>query len=65
MSGLNEDFVDLLESFLAHEVEFVVVGAHALAARWRHATWCEVNCTDVASPKNVDVKDLRPPAVPA
>jgi len=29
---LNDDFVDLLQAFLDAEVEFVVVGAHALAA---------------------------------
>lgn len=29
MLGLNEDFVDILEGFLARGVEFVVVGAHA------------------------------------
>ncbi|MCK6683030.1 MAG: hypothetical protein L6R30_11515 [Thermoanaerobaculia bacterium] len=30
-TGLNEDFLDLLAAFSAHEVAFVVVGAHALA----------------------------------
>jgi hypothetical protein len=29
---LNEDFVDLLRAFLTAGVEFIVVGAHALAA---------------------------------
>ena len=29
---LNDDFVDLLRALLAAQVEFVVVGAHALAA---------------------------------
>lgn len=29
---LNEDFVDLLRALLAANVEFVIVGAHALAA---------------------------------
>lgn len=29
---LNEDFIDLLRSLLEAEVEFVIVGAHALAA---------------------------------
>jgi hypothetical protein len=31
-SGLNPDFLDLLEAFVAAQVEFIVVGAHALAA---------------------------------
>lgn len=29
--GLNDDFLDLLRAFVEAEVEFVVVGAHALA----------------------------------
>jgi len=29
---MNQDFVELLRAFVDHEVEFVVVGAHALAA---------------------------------
>jgi hypothetical protein len=29
---LNEDFVDLLRCFVSEHVEFVIVGAHALAA---------------------------------
>lgn len=31
-AGLNPDFLDLLEAFSAAKVEFIVVGAHALAA---------------------------------
>lgn len=31
--GLNPDFLDLLLLFRRHGVEFVVVGAHALAAQ--------------------------------
>lgn len=30
--GFNEDFTDLLEIFLEADVEFLVVGAHAMAA---------------------------------
>jgi hypothetical protein len=29
--GLNEDFVDVLNCFLEGDVEFLVVGAHAMA----------------------------------
>ena len=29
---MNQDFRDLLAEFNAHEVEYLVVGAHALAA---------------------------------
>jgi catalase len=29
---VNRDFVELLQSFDDHEVEFLIVGAHALAA---------------------------------
>jgi len=29
---LNEDFLDMLQALCEHDVEFVVVGAHALAA---------------------------------
>jgi hypothetical protein len=29
---VNRDFVELLQSFADHEVEFLIVGAHALAA---------------------------------
>ncbi len=32
---LNEDFVDFLRALIAADVEFVVVGAHALAAHGR------------------------------
>lgn len=31
MAPIDQDFRDLLSSFLAAEVEFLVVGAHALA----------------------------------
>ena len=31
-AGLNPDFLDLLEAFAKAKVEFIVVGAHALAA---------------------------------
>lgn len=31
-AGLNPDFIDLLEAFNRAQVEFMVVGAHALAA---------------------------------
>lgn len=31
-AGLNPDFLDLLEVFSDASVEFIVVGAHALAA---------------------------------
>lgn len=31
-AGLNNDFLDLLEAFANAQVEFLVVGAHALAA---------------------------------
>lgn len=31
-AGLNPDFLDLLEAFANAKVEFIVVGAHALAA---------------------------------
>ncbi len=32
-AGLNPDFLDLLEAFTKARVEFIVVGAHALAAQ--------------------------------
>jgi hypothetical protein len=32
---MNQDFVDLLRSFIAHEVRFLVVGAYALAVHGR------------------------------
>lgn len=46
---MNQDFVDLLRAFSDHDVEYIVVGAHALAAHghvratkdldvWIHAT---------------------------
>ena len=31
ISPMNQDFVDLLRSFVAHDVRFLVVGAYALA----------------------------------
>jgi hypothetical protein len=32
---MNQDFVDLLRAFVAHEVRFLVVGAYALALHGR------------------------------
>jgi hypothetical protein len=32
---MNQDFVDLLQSFVAHDVRFMVVGAYALALHGR------------------------------
>jgi hypothetical protein len=32
---MNQDFVDLLRSFIAHDVRFLVVGAYALAVHGR------------------------------
>jgi hypothetical protein len=32
---MNQDFVDLLRAFIAHEVRFLVVGAYALGAHGR------------------------------
>lgn len=52
MLGLNEDFVDVLEAFLAEGVEFVVVGAHALAAHGVARATGDLDLFVRASPEN-------------
>jgi hypothetical protein len=32
---MNQDFVDLLRAFIAHDVRFLIVGAYALAVHGR------------------------------
>jgi hypothetical protein len=46
-TALNEDFADMLEALSSAQVEFLVVGAHALAARG-----CSVTDHRASTPPN-------------
>ena len=49
---LNEDFIDVLAAFAEHGVEFVVVGAHALAAHGIVRATGDIDLFVRSSPEN-------------
>ncbi len=49
---MNADFVDLLRSFIAHEVRFLVVGAYALAVHGRPRATGDLDVWVDATPEN-------------
>ena len=49
---VSQDFVDLLQSFDDHEVEFLIVGAHALAAHGHVRATKDLDVFIRASPEN-------------
>lgn len=49
---MNQDFVDLLRSFIAHEVRFLVVGAYALAVHGRPRATGDLDVWIDATPDN-------------
>lgn len=49
---MNQDFVDLLQSFIAHSVRFLVVGAYALAVHGRPRATGDLDVWVDATPEN-------------
>lgn len=49
---MNPDFVDLLRSFVAHDVRFLVVGAYALAVHGRPRATGDMDVWVDATPEN-------------
>jgi hypothetical protein len=49
---MNQDFVDLLRSFVAHSVRFLVVGAYALAVHGRPRATGDFDVWVDATPEN-------------
>ena len=63
---MNQDFLDLLRSFGAHSVRFLVVGAYALAVHGRPRATGDLDVWVDATPGNADrvlaaLRDLAPP----
>jgi hypothetical protein len=56
--ALNEDFADMLEALAEARVEFIVVGAHALAAHgYPRATGARECCSGAAGSPQVRRSD--------
>ena len=49
---MNQDFVDLLQAFVAHEVRFLIVGAYALALHGRPRATGALDVWVDATPEN-------------
>jgi len=49
---MNQDFVDLLQSFIDHDVRFMVVGAYALAVHGRPRATGDLDVWVEATPEN-------------
>jgi hypothetical protein len=49
---MNQDFVDLLRAFVAHDVRFLVVGAYALALHGRPRATGDLDVWVDATPEN-------------
>lgn len=49
---VNQDFVDLLSSFVEHQVSFVIVGAYALAAHGLPRSTGDIDLFVEATPSN-------------
>jgi hypothetical protein len=49
---MNQDFVDLLQAFVAHEVRFLIVGAYALALYGRPRATGDLDVWVDATPEN-------------
>ena len=49
---MNQDFADLLRSFIGHEVRFMVVGAYALAVHGRPRATGDLDVWIDATPEN-------------
>ncbi len=49
---MNQDFVDLLRAFVAHEVRFLIVGAYALALHGRPRATGDLDIWVDATPEN-------------
>ena len=49
---MNQDFVDLLRAFVAHDVRFLIVGAYALALYGRPRATGDIDVWADATPEN-------------
>ena len=49
---MNQDFVDLLRAFVAHDVRFLIVGAYALALHGRPRATGDLDVWVEATPEN-------------
>ena len=49
---MNQDFVDLLQAFVAHDVRFLIVGAYALALHGRPRATGDLDVWVDATPEN-------------
>jgi hypothetical protein len=49
---MNQDFVDLLQAFVAHDVRFLIVGAYALALHGRPRATGDLDIWVDATPEN-------------
>jgi hypothetical protein len=49
---MNQDFVDLLQAFVAHDVRFLIVGAYALALHGRPRATGDLDVWVQATPDN-------------
>jgi hypothetical protein len=49
---MNQDFVDLLQAFVAHDVRFLIVGAYALAIHGRPRATGDLDVWIDATPEN-------------
>jgi hypothetical protein len=49
---MNQDFVDLLRAFIAHEVRYLIVGAYALGAHGRPRATGDLDVWVEATPDN-------------
>lgn len=56
---MNQDFVDLLRAFVAHDVRFMVVGAYALALHGRPRATGDLDVWIDATPDNAPRVDYR------
>jgi hypothetical protein len=56
---MNQDFVDLLRAFSAHDVRFLVVGAYALAVHGRPRATGELDLWIDATTDNAILGDVE------
>lgn len=56
---MNQDFVDLLRAFIAHEVRFLVVGAYALGVHGRPRATGDLDVWVDPTPENAEHVDAH------
>jgi len=53
-TGLNQDFIDLLQALVEHQVRFLLVGAHAMAVHGVPRSTGDMDVLYEAEPQNVE-----------